>query len=122
MTKRIRRRMPRLSRPRGGDVPLRPPLPQVRLSQPSRSGSHGGPADRPGPPVHCRHCPVTDRTSGAAARLAGAGYCRPSRTGLANGGRGYFGQAEASGPDRAVRAAEAALADFKRNIRNGVTQ
>ena len=44
------------------------------------------------------------------------------RTGLADGGRGYFGQAEASGPGRAIRAAEGAIADLKRNIRQVVTQ
>jgi cell division GTPase FtsZ len=41
------------------------------------------------------------------------------RSGLLDGGRGYFGQAEASGPDRALKAAAAALADLRRNIRQG---
>lgn len=44
------------------------------------------------------------------------------RTALANGGRGYFGQAEASGPNRAIKAAEAAMADLRRNIREGITE
>jgi hypothetical protein len=41
------------------------------------------------------------------------------RTGLLNGGRAYFGKGEAEGPDRAVKAADAALRDLKRVIREG---
>ncbi|WP_428485435.1 hypothetical protein [Rhodopila sp.] len=40
------------------------------------------------------------------------------RTGLEKGGAGLFGQAEATGPDRACMAA-AATVEVKRNIRQG---
>ena len=39
------------------------------------------------------------------------------RTALKDGGRAVFGQGEATGPDRATRAAEAAIADLKRKLR-----
>ncbi len=39
------------------------------------------------------------------------------RTALKDGGRGMFGQGEAAGPDRATRAAGAAIADPKRKLR-----
>ena len=32
-------------------------------------------------------------------------------------GRAYFGEGEAEGPDRAIRAADAAIADLKRQLR-----
>ena len=38
-------------------------------------------------------------------------------TALKDGGRAVFGQGEAAGPDRATRAAEAAIADLKRKLR-----
>lgn len=44
------------------------------------------------------------------------------RTGLANGGRAAFGQAEATGPGRAELAAAAALIDLKRNRRAGLCE
>jgi cell division protein FtsZ len=39
------------------------------------------------------------------------------RAGLIEGGLAVFGQGEASGPDRAIRAAEAALADIRQQLR-----
>ncbi len=39
------------------------------------------------------------------------------RTALHQGGNAVFGQGEAAGPDRATRAAEAAIADLKRKLR-----
>jgi cell division protein FtsZ len=40
------------------------------------------------------------------------------RAGLIEGGLAVFGQGEASGPDRAIRAAEAALADIRQQLRD----
>jgi cell division GTPase FtsZ len=39
------------------------------------------------------------------------------RTGLIDGGRAVFAQAEASGPDRAIRAADAAIAEIREQLR-----
>jgi len=39
------------------------------------------------------------------------------RMALKDGGRAVFGQGEAAGPDRARRAAQAAIADLKRKLR-----
>jgi cell division GTPase FtsZ len=41
------------------------------------------------------------------------------RAGLIEGGLTVFGQGEASGPDRAIRAADAALADIRQQLRGG---
>ena len=41
------------------------------------------------------------------------------RAGLIEGGLAVFGQGEASGPDRAIRAADAALADIRQRLRGG---
>lgn len=42
------------------------------------------------------------------------------RTGLMSGPRAAFGQAEATGPDRAIVAAEGAIRDLKRNVKAGL--
>ena len=39
------------------------------------------------------------------------------RAALIDGGRAVFGEGEASGPDRALKAAEAAIADIRRQLR-----
>jgi cell division protein FtsZ len=39
------------------------------------------------------------------------------RAAFKGGGRAVFGEGEAEGPDRAIRAADAALADLKRQLR-----
>jgi cell division GTPase FtsZ len=36
-----------------------------------------------------------------------------------DGGRAVFGEGEAEGPDRAIRAADAAIADIRRQLRDG---
>jgi hypothetical protein len=41
------------------------------------------------------------------------------RAGLIECRLGLFGQGEASGPDRAIRAADAALADIRQQLRDG---
>jgi len=39
------------------------------------------------------------------------------RDAFIDGGRAVFGEGEAEGPDRAIRAADAAIADLKRQLR-----
>jgi hypothetical protein len=66
-------------------------------------------------------------------RVVGPADCHSSKTGPPNligfdfvlfldaftgGGRAVFGEGEAEGPDRAIRAAEAAIADIRQQLRS----
>ena len=72
--------------------------------------------------------PAHDRITAILAAITGLVTGPPNlvgfdfadlRAGLINGGLAVFGQGEASGPDRAIRAADAALADIREQLRRG---
>ena len=72
--------------------------------------------------------PAHDRMDAAIKAISGLVTHPPNlvgfdfadlRTALLNQGRAVFGEGEASGPDRAIKAVEAALGDLKRAIREG---
>jgi hypothetical protein len=74
----------------------------------------------PGDPVHDRVAAAIQAISGLVTSPPNLGFdFADLRAGLIDGGRAVFGEGEASGPDRAIKAAEAAFADLKRAIREG---
>ena len=70
--------------------------------------------------------PAHDRITAIIAAITGLVTGPPSligfdiadlRAGLIGGGRAVFAQADASGPDRAIRAADAAIAGIREQLR-----